>query len=130
MVLMQGVAPNPGREAASAADRAPSVRHRGTHCRCSSSSRSSRCFEKYCYSCHGDGKSKGDLAARTSTPTSPPSSTIGLAWQKVADSVLVGAMPPKKKPQPTAEEKKLISDWVMAAFDWFDPTMRRSIRGG
>jgi hypothetical protein len=79
---------------------------------------------KYCYSCHADGKDKGDLTldeAKTVLNVQRDRNT----WQKVADNTLTGAMPPKNKTQPTAAERKLVSDWIAGAFEWFDPTAPR-----
>jgi hypothetical protein len=74
---------------------------------------------KYCYSCHGNGKDKGDLALDKFTTVIAVQREHN-TWQKVADNTITGAMPPKGKTQPTAAEKKLINDWIGAAFDYCD----------
>jgi hypothetical protein len=117
-VLVQGIAPT----VASAAAVAPAAvsAASGDSLQLKFEQQVKPLFQKYCYSCHANGKDKGDLAL-DKYPTILSIQHDRLTWQKVADNTLAGAMPPKKKPQPTAEEKKLIGDWIGAAFDWFDP---------
>ncbi len=70
-------------------------------------------LEKYCYSCHGNGKKKADLALdayldeaaiQRDRPT----------WEKVLHNVRTREMPPENKPQPTAAERELIANWIDA----------------
>jgi hypothetical protein len=68
-------------------------------------------LEKYCYSCHGDGKKKGDLALDAykdaSSAVSDPKT-----WEKVMQNLGSHVMPPDNKPQPSASERDLIVRWV------------------
>src|SRR2546426_10230461 len=61
-------------------------------------------FEKYCYGCHGHGKTKGDLAldayATTADATNDPRT-----WQKVLQNLRDHVMPPESKPQRSEERR-------------------------
>jgi periplasmic protein TonB len=75
-------------------------------------------FKDKCTICHGGVEPKGGLDLRSAKaaiaggdsgpgvkPGDPDNSPI---WQQIAD----GTMPPKNKPKLTAEEKKLIKEWI------------------
>jgi hypothetical protein len=75
-------------------------------------------FKDKCGVCHGGANAKGGLDLRSAKaaiaggdngeavkPGDPDNSLI---WQMIAE----GTMPPKGKPQLTADEKKLIKDWI------------------
>ena len=68
-------------------------------------------LQKYCYSCHGDGKKKGDLALDAykdaASAVSDPK-----AWEKVMQNLGSHVMPPENKPQPNPTERDLIVRWV------------------
>lgn len=71
-------------------------------------------LDKYCFSCHGNGKKKGDFAldvykAQADAVNDPK------AWEKVLENIRSHAMPPENKPQPKLEEKELISKWIEAS---------------
>jgi mono/diheme cytochrome c family protein len=68
-------------------------------------------FEKHCTSCHDPDTRKGDLDLTTAKAdfTHGPAA---MKWVRLFDRVESGEMPPKKKPQPSAEEKKALLDWV------------------
>jgi hypothetical protein len=66
---------------------------------------------RYCYSCHGNGKSKGDLAldgykGQADAINDPKT------WERVLHNVRSHVMPPEKKPQPSVEEADLIARWI------------------
>jgi len=68
-------------------------------------------LDKYCYSCHGNGKKKGDFVldvykAQADAVNNP------MAWQKVLENMRSHTMPPEEKPQPKLEEVELISKWI------------------
>ncbi|MBK7997462.1 MAG: DUF1592 domain-containing protein [Verrucomicrobia bacterium] len=70
-------------------------------------------LDKYCYSCHGNGKKKGDFAldiykAQADAVNDPK------AWEKVLENMRSHTMPPEEKPQPKLEEVELISKWIEA----------------
>jgi outer membrane biosynthesis protein TonB len=75
-------------------------------------------FKEKCTTCHGGVEPKGGLDLRSAKaaiaggdsgagvqPGDPDNSLI---WQ----SIRAGTMPPKNKPQLTADEKKLIREWI------------------
>src|SRR5215203_5209417 len=61
-------------------------------------------LEQYCYSCHGNGKSKGDL---TLDNFSDKASVLKdrKTWEHVLRNVRNREMPPENKPQPTQAER-------------------------
>src|SRR5436190_8116563 len=65
----------------------------------------------YCLRCHGDKKQKAgvrfDYAVKT--PGVPSFKTL---WQKAAHHLQVGDMPPEGEKQPSAEQRKIVLDWV------------------
>jgi len=71
---------------------------------------------KYCLGCHSTEKKKGDLDLER---------FAGLAairrdlkpWPLLIDNLENGEMPPKKSPQPSAEERKLLTTWTRAMLD-------------
>jgi len=68
-------------------------------------------LNKYCYGCHGNGKSKGDLtldAYKTSMEAANDSKT----WEKVLQNLRTHTMPPEKKPQPSLAEMETITRWI------------------
>ncbi|HLY76190.1 MAG TPA: DUF1592 domain-containing protein, partial [Planctomycetota bacterium] len=71
---------------------------------------------KYCLGCHSTQKKKGDLdlerygsLAAIATDLKP--------WPLVIENLENGEMPPKKSPQPSAEERSTITSWVRAMLD-------------
>src|SRR5215207_9340341 len=68
-------------------------------------------LEKRCYDCHDSNSPKGnfDLTALKPTFSDPD---IFAKWVKVYDRIESGEMPPKKKEQPTSEEKSAVLKWL------------------
>ena len=62
-------------------------------------------LDRHCTDCHDDAEAKGglDLYALAYKPNDPANFE---AWQHIFDRVKHGEMPPKKKKQPSAEDKK------------------------
>src|SRR5437879_12453742 len=67
-------------------------------------------LSRYCYGCHGE-KKKGDLDFRIYTDES---TTLRgrQVFEKVLAKLQAHEMPPENKPQPTAAECQLITNWV------------------
>ena len=75
-------------------------------------------FKDKCGVCHGGANAKGGLDLRsaraamqggdTGEGLKPGDPDNSLIWQMIAE----GTMPPKGKPQLTADDKKLIRDWI------------------
>jgi hypothetical protein len=65
----------------------------------------------HCISCHGEKAAKGDLRLDTLAANFKDRKTVE-TWTRVYDRVRNGEMPPRKRPQPKAEEKKVLLDWL------------------
>jgi len=68
-------------------------------------------LNKYCYSCHGNGKKKGDLALDAYPSLAEAVGDTG-TWDKVLQNIRTRTMPPEKKPQPSLAEAELITRWI------------------
>lgn len=68
-------------------------------------------LERYCYSCHGDGGNEGGVVLDAFADGKAASGDTKL-WHAVLRNVRSGIMPPAGEPQPTAEERKLLDDWI------------------
>jgi hypothetical protein len=75
---------------------------------------------RYCYDCHADGESKGDVALDASK-TDPGFLNNRVLWWKVLKNVRAGIMPPPRKPQPSAEEKAQLAEWIKYGAFGIDP---------
>lgn len=68
-------------------------------------------LKQYCYSCHGNGKHKGDV-----TLDQWPDEVTRIAdrktWETVIRVVQNHEMPPENKPQPTPKQRDLINKWI------------------
>src|SRR5258706_6535690 len=69
-------------------------------------------LSQYCYGCHGE-KKKGDLDLRIYVDEASVLKDQKV-WEKVIKNLSAHEMPPEKKPQPTPEERELITSWVEA----------------
>jgi cytochrome c553 len=65
----------------------------------------------YCFSCHGDKKSKGDLNLQ-SFRSGAEADKARKAWKAVADNLHSHEMPPEDEKQPTDAERSKITAWV------------------
>jgi mono/diheme cytochrome c family protein len=68
-------------------------------------------LQRYCYSCHGKGRKKGDLALDAYKDENAIRRDRRV-WEIVLRHVRTGEMPPKHKPQPSLEERELITSWI------------------
>jgi|GEM_PF-2314474 len=68
-------------------------------------------LEQYCFSCHGNGKRKGDLALDGYQDESAALAERTI-WERVLKMVQDRAMPPGNKPQPTEQDRDLITKWI------------------
>jgi hypothetical protein len=69
-------------------------------------------LNKYCFGCHGE-KKKGDLDLRVYTDEASVLRDRK-TFAKVAKNLQAHEMPPEKKPQPTLEERELITAWIQS----------------
>lgn len=68
-------------------------------------------LDTYCYDCHGPDKQKGDVRLdrlNWDMIKGPDAES----WHSALDMINSGEMPPKKKKQLTANERKLVVDWI------------------
>ena len=68
-------------------------------------------LEQYCYGCHGLGAKKGGVAL-DEFPDARAARNAPKLWHAVLKNVRSGIMPPADKPQPSAEERRLLEDWI------------------
>ena len=73
-------------------------------------------LKKYCFSCHDAKDQKGDLDLERFSSLEAIRKDFR-PWQHLIEQVEVGEMPPKKKPQPAADERKVILTWVRNMLD-------------
>jgi mono/diheme cytochrome c family protein len=66
---------------------------------------------QYCFACHGNGKSKGDVSLDKFV-TFASVQADKKTWSKVAEMVREGEMPPSKKPQPTPAEREFLNNFL------------------
>ena len=69
-------------------------------------------LQKHCYSCHGVDKPKGDLRIDRLDPDLIKGKD-GDHWREVLDRLNFGDMPPETEPAMTAEERELLTGWLV-----------------
>ncbi len=78
-------------------------------------------LQKYCYDCHGNGKSKGDVALDVYKSVADVEKDR-LTWETVLHHVRSHEMPPDDTElQPTQAERDVIGDWIEKELFKFDP---------
>jgi len=77
-------------------------------------------LKNYCYDCHADGVSKGDVAFDDYTDLKAHLSNQKL-WLAVWQNLQSQMMPPAKKPQPTEAERREIIKWIEQDVFKLDP---------
>lgn len=73
-------------------------------------------LQKYCLGCHSTKAKKGSLDLERFGNTDDIRKDVK-PWQGMVEQIETGEMPPKDKPQPTAEEKKKLIAWVKNFLD-------------
>ena len=74
---------------------------------------------KYCMPCHNLDKAAGGLSLDGFQSTDHAKKDRK-TWANVAHALAAGEMPPKKKPQPSKEEKAAVINWVEHALTGVD----------
>ena len=107
---------------------------RPTICRLTRSARSiasSRIalLKRFCLECHSTADQEGELdlerfATLADVRRSPP------GWQKVAEMLDNGEMPPQDAMQPTADERRQLREWVAPLSGCRSPRVGRRSRAG
>jgi hypothetical protein len=75
---------------------------------------------RYCYDCHADGANKGNIAF-DELKTDDALVHNPDFWWKVLKNVRAGLMPPARKPQPTADERRRLAAWIKYGAFGIDP---------
>ncbi|HYV36838.1 MAG TPA: DUF1592 domain-containing protein, partial [Gemmataceae bacterium] len=75
---------------------------------------------KYCYDCHADGGKKGNVSFDTFKSDDELVGKREL-WHAVLQNTRANIMPPAKKPRPTAEEQKVLENWIKYSAFGLDP---------
>jgi hypothetical protein len=70
-------------------------------------------FEQYCLRCHNEKQQKGAFRLDT-LPRDFTSQLIVQRWAEVLFRINSGEMPPKKEPQPKAEDLGRVAEWISA----------------
>ena len=73
-------------------------------------------LNKYCSSCHGEKKKKGDIRVHDINFDLASSKDLE-KWQLVLKQLQIGEMPPEKKPQPSKDTKEMVMAWITAEMD-------------
>jgi Protein of unknown function (DUF1592)/Protein of unknown function (DUF1588)/Protein of unknown function (DUF1587)/Protein of unknown function (DUF1585)/Protein of unknown function (DUF1595) len=69
-------------------------------------------LKNYCFDCHADGESKGDFAIDQHKTEAAALADLPF-WKHVREAIITEVMPPpKKRKQPTADERTRITDWI------------------
>ncbi|MBM4071925.1 MAG: DUF1592 domain-containing protein [Planctomycetes bacterium] len=66
---------------------------------------------KYCNQCHGGKRPKGELSLEQFKSDDDARKQPGV-WDKVAQNLRSGDMPPAGKPRPTSQEQQIITSWI------------------
>ena len=75
-------------------------------------------FDSHCYACHDEDVQKGDVRLDDLADL-PLADRLNLL-NRVQEQVYFQHMPPKKKAQPSPEEREALFDWVSSALDQHD----------
>ena len=66
---------------------------------------------KYCHECHGHGVAEGDVNLAASASLERMRQDVKL-WQRAAEMLATGQMPPPEATQPTASEREAMQAWL------------------
>jgi uncharacterized membrane protein len=71
-------------------------------------------LQEFCFDCHADGANKGGVSFDEFKSDAAVTDNHDL-WLKALKNVRAGIMPPPKKAQPNAEQKRQLEQWIKAA---------------
>ncbi len=77
--------------------------------------------KQFCLGCHSTEKHKGDLDLERFGSVAQARKDVK-PWQSVLEMLESGEMPPKKKPQPTPEQRQQLVAWIN---NFLDEEVRR-----
>ncbi|MBI1842971.1 MAG: DUF1592 domain-containing protein [Verrucomicrobia bacterium] len=70
-------------------------------------------LQEFCYDCHGDGMSKGQMALDSMRNHEERTARKDL-WWAVLRNTRAGLMPPHGKPRPSREQLRILEEWILA----------------
>ncbi len=73
-------------------------------------------LNEYCVTCHSTEKQKGDLDLER-FKTFDEIKRDPAVWEHALEQVRDKEMPPKDKPQPTAQQRQILTDWLHSTLD-------------
>jgi hypothetical protein len=73
-------------------------------------------LEERCLTCHSTAEQEGDLDLERFATVEDISKDPSV-WEQVLEQIHLGEMPPKKEPQLTPEQEKLLTGWVQGTLD-------------
>jgi len=76
-------------------------------------------LERYCFKCHSNKRAKAEVNLEAFV-TRPDFFRDGRTWEKVHHMLNQREMPPEKKPQPTEDERILLTEFIDAQLSKFD----------
>ncbi len=68
-------------------------------------------LEAHCYKCHNDKKTRAGFRIDT-LGTDFLADKNADNWKEIYDKIGLGKMPPEKEPRPTADEARVVTDWI------------------
>src|ERR1700742_2254119 len=71
-----------------------------------------RFLDEYCSRCHNDERLAGDWSLSTVQTTDVRAGAHLAQWEKILRMTRRGEMPPKSRPQPSAEDRGRFIDWL------------------
>jgi hypothetical protein len=77
-------------------------------------------LEEHCAKCHGNGIKKGGVSL-DGFDADPGRLHDRRLWLSVLKNLRAGIMPPRGEPQPSAEDRKALEDWIEFAAFGIDP---------
>ena len=77
-------------------------------------------LSEFCFDCHADGERKGKVVFDEFKSDDALVGSHEL-WLGVLKNMRAGLMPPKKKSQPSAEQRQRIEDWIKSEAFGVDP---------
>jgi hypothetical protein len=69
-------------------------------------------FEQHCVKCHSGESPKGDLTLEPLLQDGASNEAALASWGNVLEKLETGEMPPKSKPRPSADEKRVAVVWL------------------
>jgi mono/diheme cytochrome c family protein len=82
-------------------------------------------FVKYCIQCHGGARPKADLALDKWIVDENTALKHPDVWEKVAQNLRSGDMPPQGKPRPSKADIQTVTSWIDQATAQIDCTKKR-----